>query len=377
MSKKKPEKTEQDELLKKLNDLKKKGGESNNTIEYQEIVDAYSGLDLDQDMLEYVVSALKDAEINVLNVPFNEPSIAELQRISEESYEGKGGEDSDEDYYDTDSLKMYMKEIRKYPLLDGNILERKKRERELAILIKNGDKDARLFLYHANLRLVVSIARQYNKRGVPLLDLIQEGNLGLLVALDKFDYRKGFNFATFATFWIRQSITAAIAQQSKAYRLPPKKYQQIVQLDKAKKRLVEKLQRDPTNKELAEEMGIKTSTLRILQSISEDAVSFFAPVGDEKGATIGDFIESDSDYVPQEQVIKAFNDGELKPALDSLSTLEKDVIIRSYGLFGERVWTLDEIAMEYHVTRERIRQIRRRALNWLFHNKHAINYSAN
>ncbi len=260
-----------------------------------------------------------------------------------------------------DPVKMYFKEIGKIPLLTAD------EERELAIRIEQGDDEARKKLCEANLRLVVSIARRYLNRGLSFLDLIQEGNLGLMKAVEKFDYTKGYKFSTYATWWIRQAITRSIADQARTIRIPVHMVETINKLIRIQRQLLQEYGREPTNEEVAKEMGITVEKVREIKKVSQDPVSLETPIGEEEDSHLGDFIADDDIPSPVDAAAYAMLQKQLREVLDTLSDREKKVLILRFGLDDGRPRTLEEVGKEFNVTRERIRQIEAKALRKLRH----------
>ena len=275
----------------------------------------------------------------------------------------------DKDLYDQllkevsmdDPVKMYLKDIGKVPLL------RPDEETELAKRMMEGDESAKRLLSEANLRLVVSIAKRYMGRGMHFLDLIQEGNLGLMKAVDKFDYQKGFKFSTYATWWIRQAITRAIADQARTIRIPVHMVETINKLVRISRRLLQELGREPTPEEVAVEMGITESRVREIQKIAQDPVSLETPIGEEEDSHLSDFIEDEASAAPTDAVSVTMLKEQLLGVLDTLTPREEKVLRLRYGLDDGRPRTLEEVGREFNVTRERIRQIEAKALRKLRH----------
>ena len=260
-----------------------------------------------------------------------------------------------------DPVRMYFKEIGKVPLLSAE------EERELAIRIEQGDEEAKKKLCESNLRLVVSIARRYLNRGLSFLDLIQEGNLGLIKAVEKFDYTKGYKFSTYATWWIRQAITRSIADQARTIRIPVHMVETINKLIRISRQLLQEYGREPTSEEIAKEMGISVEKVREIKKISQDPVSLETPIGEEEDSHLGDFIPDEDIPSPVDAAAYSMLQKQLREVLDTLSEREKKVLILRFGLDDGRPRTLEEVGREFIVTRERIRQIEAKALRKLRH----------
>ena len=260
-----------------------------------------------------------------------------------------------------DPVKMYLKDIGKVPLLLPE------EETELAKKMMEGDEMAKKMLSEANLRLVVSIAKRYMGRGMQFLDLIQEGNLGLMKAVEKFDYSKGFKFSTYATWWIRQAITRAIADQARTIRIPVHMVETINKLGRVSRKLLQELGREPTPDEIAKEMGVSEERVREIQKIAQDPVSLETPIGEEEDSHLSDFIEDEGSAAPTDAVSSAMLKEQLVGVLDTLTPREEKVLRLRYGLDDGRPRTLEEVGKEFNVTRERIRQIEAKALKKLRH----------
>ena len=260
-----------------------------------------------------------------------------------------------------DSVKMYLKDIGQVPLLTSE------EEKDLAERMSKGDEEAKKRLSEANLRLVVSIAKRYVGRGMQFLDLIQEGNLGLMKAVDKFDHTKGFKFSTYATWWIRQSITRAIADQARTIRIPVHMVETINKTGRVVRQLMQTLGREPTPAEIAEEMGVPEEKVIEIQKIAQDPVSLETPIGEEEDSHLGDFIEDNSAASPAEKAESRMLREQLLQVLDTLTPRENEVLLMRYGLRDGRPKTLEEVGKEFNVTRERIRQIEAKALRKLRH----------
>ncbi len=260
-----------------------------------------------------------------------------------------------------DPVKMYLKDIGRVPLLSSD------EEIELARLMQEGDESAKKRLSEANLRLVVSIAKRYVGRGMLFLDLIQEGNLGLMKAVEKFDYQKGFKFSTYATWWIRQSITRAIADQARTIRIPVHMVETINKLTRVSRELMQRNGREPSPEEIAEEMGVDVVRVREIQKIAQDPVSLETPIGEEEDSHLGDFIEDDKTQTPGDSVAFIMLKEKLLNVLDTLTPREEKVLRLRYGIDDGKPRTLEEVGREFNVTRERIRQIEAKALRKLRH----------
>ena len=260
---------------------------------------------------------------------------------------------------DDDSVRMYLREIGRIPLL------KTEEEVQLAKRIERGDKVAKKKLAEANLRLVVSIAKKYIGRGLSLLDLIQEGNTGLMRAVEKFDYKKGYKFSTYATWWIRQAITRAIADQARTIRIPVHMIETINKLIRVQRQLVQDLGREPTAEEIAQEMGLDVEKVEHIMKISQETVSLESPVGEEEDSKLGDFIEDDKNLSPEENTINQLLKGHVNEFLSELSPREQKILRMRFGLDDGRTHTLEEVGQEFGVTRERIRQIEAKSLQKL------------
>jgi RNA polymerase primary sigma factor len=291
------------------------------------------------------------AELDNAGVKINDPDLD-----SDDGDDGEGGEDVN---VVDDSVKMYLKEIGKIELLNAD------QERDIAQRMADGDEDAKEMLINSNLRLVVSIAKKYMNRGLSLLDLIQEGNIGLIKAVDKFDYTKGFKFSTYATWWIRQAITRAIADQARTIRIPVHMVETINKLTRVQRQLVQDLGREPTTEELAKEMSMEPAKIREIQKISQDPISIDKPVGEEEDSHLVDFISNDELAAPEEEVARILLKEDLIKALNSLTERERKVIELRFGLKDGIPMTLEQVGKKLGVTRERIRQIEAKAIRKL------------
>lgn len=345
-----------------LTALVKFAHEHNNTLDYTEINDFLKNVALDAEKLENIYEFLELQKIDVLR----ETSIQE--ESDEEGMEDELFEEEEEletDPFDPsllptdDTVKLYLKEIGSIPMLGPE------EEIEVARRMKAGDPDAKKRMVEGNLRLVVSVAKKHMNHGLSLLDLIQEGNIGLLKAAEKFDVDKGFRFSTYSTWWIRQAITRAIADQARVIRLPVHLIESANRLRKAQRRLMEELGREPRPEELAEELDMDVRKVRELMQASRDAASLDAAVGDEDDTTLEDFVADTKADSPEERTMQILLREEINKLLAELKEREREVIIMRYGLNGEKPQTLEEVGEHFHVTRERIRQIEAKALKRL------------
>ena len=351
-----------EKLVLLLEEAKKK----KNVLENQEILDFFRGEVLDPDKLDRIYDFLDNNNVDVLRVGeddeidpelFIEEDLDEEEEIDVEKIDlsvpdGIGVEDP---------VRMYLKEIGKISLLSTE------EEIELAKKMELGDEEAKKRLAEANLRLVVSIAKRYAGRGMQFLDLIQEGNLGLIMAVEKFDYRKGYKFSTYATWWIRQAITRAIADQARTIRIPVHMVETINRLIRASRQLVQELGREPTTEEIAARMDIPPERVREIRKISQDPVSLETPIGEEEDSHLGDFIQDENVAVPADQATFTLLHEQLMETLETLTEREQKVLKLRFGLDDGRPRTLEEVGKEFHVTRERIRQIEAKALRKLRH----------
>ena len=348
------------ELL--LEEAKKK----KNVLENREILDFFKGEILDPEKLDRIYDFLDNHHVDVLRTEeeddidpelfldeeSEEEEEAELEQLDLSVPEGVGVEDP---------VRMYLKEIGKIPLLTTD------QEIGLAKRMELGDQQAKKRLAEANLRLVVSIAKKYVGRGMQFLDLIQEGNLGLIKAVEKFDYRKGYKFSTYATWWIRQAITRAIADQARTIRIPVHMVETINRLIRTSRQLVQELGREPTAEEIAEKMDIPVERVREIRKISQDPVSLETPIGEEEDSHLGDFIQDEHVAVPADQATLTLLHEQLMEALSTLTEREQEVLRQRFGLDDGKPKTLEEVGKQFHVTRERIRQIVAKALRKLRH----------
>ncbi len=353
----------------KLNGLLKEAENKKNVLESREILDYFGKEAQDAGKFEQICDFLEKNHVDVLRVSEKEMQDLEKELLLEEiDDEAEMPVETDHQEMDApetsgvdDPVRMYLKEIGKIPLLSFE------EEIELAKRMEEGDTDAKERLAEANLRLVVSIAKRYSGRGMQLLDLIQEGNLGLIKAVEKFDYRKGYKFSTYATWWIRQAITRAIADQSRTIRIPVHMVETINRMIRTSRQLVQDLGREPTTEEIAEKMGISAERVEELRQISLEPVSLESPVGDEEDSHLGDFIQDENMAAPADEAAYSLLREQLEEVLDGLSEREKLVLKLRFGLEDGRPHTLEEVGKQFHVTRERIRQIEAKALRRLRH----------
>jgi len=334
-----------------------------NVLEYQEISDHFADLHLEEEQMDEILDALEKSGIDVLRITDDDDIPDEELLLSDEDEVDM--ENLDLSIPDgisiEDPVRMYLKEIGKVPLLSAE------EEIELAKRMENGDQEAKKRLAEANLRLVVSIAKRYVGRGMLFLDLIQEGNLGLIKAVEKFDYRKGYKFSTYATWWIRQAITRAIADQARTIRIPVHMVETINKLIRVSRQLLQELGREPTPEEISEEMGMPVDRVREILKISQEPVSLETPIGEEEDSHLGDFIQDDNVPVPAEAASFTLLREQLVEVLGTLTDREQKVLRLRFGLDDGRARTLEEVGKEFNVTRERIRQIEAKALRKLRH----------
>lgn len=351
---------------KKLKELLEFAKQKKNVLESQEIVEFFQDIDLDTNKLEKIYDFLEKQGIDILRFQKEkeaddlliEPDDADLEQ--EEDIENIDLSVPDTVGVD-DPVRMYLKEIGKVPLLTTE------QEVALAKRMGEGDEEAKKELAEANLRLVVSIAKRYVGRGMQFLDLIQEGNLGLIKAVEKFDYTKGYKFSTYATWWIRQAITRAIADQARTIRIPVHMVETINRLLRAQRQLVQDLGREPTLEELSKYMELPVARVREIQKISQEPVSLETPIGEEDDSHLGDFIQDENMPVPMDAAAFTLLREQLIEVLGSLTEREQKVLRLRFGLDDGRARTLEEVGKEFNVTRERIRQIEAKALRKLRH----------
>ena len=354
-----------EEFKSRLSALVEKG-QADKMLDYNDVIDTFKDMKLEEEKLDEVMNFLEISKIDVVRVKETEDDVPEeeLDAIVEE---GSDEVDPDLDLTVPDSVniedpvRMYLKEIGKVPLLTAD------EEIDLAKRMEEGDEDAKKRLAEANLRLVVSIAKRYVGRGMLFLDLIQEGNLGLIKAVEKFDYNKGFKFSTYATWWIRQAITRAIADQARTIRIPVHMVETINKLVRVQRQLLQELGREPTPEEVADRMDIPVERVREIIKISQEPVSLETPIGEEEDSHLGDFIQDDNVPVPADAAAFTLLKEQLTEVLGTLTEREQKVLRLRFGLDDGRARTLEEVGKEFEVTRERIRQIEAKALRKLRH----------
>ena len=351
-------------FLEKMNELVALGKKKKSILDVQEINDFFADMELSAEQMEKVFEYLEGHNIDVLRITADtdddvdiDNMIAEEEEVDMENIDLSVPEGVSIE----DPVRMYLKEIGKVPLLSAE------REIELAKRMEEGDEDAKKELAEANLRLVVSIAKRYVGRGMLFLDLIQEGNLGLIKAVEKFDYHKGYKFSTYATWWIRQAITRAIADQARTIRIPVHMVETINKLIRVSRQLLQELGRDPLPEEIAKELDMPVERVREILKISQEPVSLETPIGEEEDSHLGDFIQDDNVPVPAEAAAQTLLKEQLDEVLDTLTEREQKVLRLRFGMNDGRARTLEEVGKEFDVTRERIRQIEAKALRKLRH----------
>ena len=372
-----------------MNCLLERAKKQKNVVELQEIRDVFQNSPLTQAQLERIIAYLEEQKIDVLTMPdINaddiEDDVGEIDSLNdmdvfqkpdrignvqvtaeiEKGYE-KTAEESENSFTERgnaeDPVRMYLKEIGRIPLLSSE------EEIELAKRMEEGDEEAKKKLSEANLRLTVSIAKRYSGRGMQFLDLIQEGNLGLIKAGEKFDYRKGYKFSTYATWWIRQSITRAIADQARTIRIPVHMVETMNRVNRTSRRLLQEYGREPTPEEIAEAMNLPVERVLEISKISQEPVSLETPIGEEEDSHLGDFIQDEHIPVPADEAAHTLLREQLEKVMDTLSEREQKVLALRFGLEDGKPHTLEEVGREFQVTRERIRQIEAKALRKLRH----------
>ena len=352
------------------------GGIKTGYVTYKDILDSLSKFQLEVEKIEQIYDKIEELNIEITDRESVLPKYEEIIEVEEIDDDDDLSDDKDDDDDDDkmeikvpkgikvdDPVRMYLKEIGNIPLLT------QEEEIEIAKRIEAGSEEAKAELAEANLRLVVSIAKRYMGRGMPFLDLIQEGNLGLMKAVEKFEYKKGFKFSTYATWWIRQAITRAIADQARTIRIPVHMVETINKLLRVQRQLLQELGREPTPEEMAVELEMDVERVREIQKISQEPVSLETPIGEEEDSHLGDFIPDDDIPSPQDAATTTMLRDQLFQTLDLLSEREEKVIRLRFGLDDGKVRTLEEVGKVFDVTRERIRQIEAKALRKLRHPK--------
>ena len=347
----------------RLKDLLAVAKKKKNVLEYQEINEFFTDLTLEEEQFDKILETLEQNNVDVLRITEEDDVDDEEIILTEE-------DEVDVEHIDLsvpdgvsieDPVRMYLKEIGKVPLLSSD------EEIELAKKIELGDEEAKKRLAEANLRLVVSIAKRYVGRGMQFLDLIQEGNLGLIKAVEKFDYRKGYKFSTYATWWIRQAITRSIADQARTIRIPVHMVETINKLIRVSRQLVQDLGREPNPEEIAEQMDMPVERVREVLKISQEPVSLETPIGEEDDSHLGDFIEDDDSPAPHDAAAYTLLKEQLEEVMSTLTPREAKVLKLRFGLEDGKARTLEEVGRQFEVTRERIRQIEAKALRKLRH----------
>ncbi len=341
-------------IIKELIERGKKKG----SLTYKEIADTLEEIEIEADQIEKIYEMIESLGVEVTGDIEEPENLDDIEEVSPEEFLDLSVPDG---IAIDDPVRMYLKEIGRVPLLTNE------EEVELAIRVSGGDVDARKRLAEANLRLVVSIAKRYVGRGMLFLDLIQEGNLGLIKAVEKFDYEKGFKFSTYATWWIRQAITRAIADQARTIRIPVHMVETINKLIRVSRQLLQELGREPTHEEIAKEMGMSIDKVREITKIAQEPVSLETPIGEEEDSHLGDFIPDEDAPAPSEAASFLLLKEQLVNVLNTLTSREEKVLRLRFGLDDGRPRTLEEVGKEFNVTRERIRQIEAKALRKLRH----------
>ena len=340
-------------------DLVALGKKNDNVLTFEQLAEALKGLDIDNDSLDELYNTLMENGIEV--VAEEAESEGGISKEDEEENLVLSDEEITKDININDPVRMYLKEIGRISLLSSE------EELELSVKIANGDEAAKNVLAESNLRLVVSIAKRYVGRGLLFLDLIQEGNIGLMKAVEKFDYGKGYKFSTYATWWIRQAITRALADQARTIRVPVHMVETINKMARVQRQMTLELNREPSEEELAEKMGITVEKVREVMKISQDPVSLDTPIGEEDDSHLGDFIKDERSMSPEEYATNEILKEEIKNVLMTLQEREQEVLELRFGLVDGTSHTLEEVGKKFNVTRERIRQIEAKALRKLRH----------
>ncbi len=348
-------------LEERENNLIKKGKEKG-FITYEELADELKGLDIDNDSLDSLYSKIVENNIEVVAAADVDESSGSA-KITDKASEPiiLSDEDITKDININDPVRMYLKEIGRISLLSAE------EEMEISKRVAENDEEAKRILAESNLRLVVSIAKRYVGRGLLFLDLIQEGNIGLMKAVEKFDYDKGYKFSTYATWWIRQAITRALADQARTIRVPVHMVETINKMSRIQRQLTLELNREPSEEEIAAKMGVGVEKVREVLKISQEPVSLETPIGEEEDSHLGDFLKDESSLSPEEYTENEILKEEIKEVLMSLQAREQEVLELRFGLIDGTCHTLEEVGRKFNVTRERIRQIEAKALRKLRH----------
>ena len=356
------EENTQAKFLEKFKELLVFAKKKKNVLEFHELSEFFADMPLTEEQMEKLLEFLDQNGVDVLRITEDDVDDDDIILTEEDEVDVENIDLSvPEGVSIEDPVRMYLKEIGKVPLLSAD------EEIELAQRMETGDQDAKKRLAEANLRLVVSIAKRYVGRGMLFLDLIQEGNLGLIKAVEKFDYRKGYKFSTYATWWIRQAITRAIADQARTIRIPVHMVETINKLIRVSRQLLQELGREPSPEEIAEEMNMPVERVREILKISQEPVSLETPIGEEEDSHLGDFIQDDNVPVPADAAAFTLLKEQLVEVLGTLTEREQKVLRLRFGLDDGRARTLEEVGKEFKVTRERIRQIEAKALRKLRH----------
>ena len=333
-------------------------GQKKGYITFEQLAQALQGLDMDADTLDSLYNSFVEAGISVVT---EEDANQSDGGVKQEEVIVLNDEDLTKDVNINDPVRMYLKEIGRISLLSAE------EEMNLSIRVANGEEEARNILAESNLRLVVSIAKRYVGRGLLFLDLIQEGNIGLMKAVEKFDFGKGYKFSTYATWWIRQAITRALADQARTIRVPVHMVETINKMARIQRQMTLELNREPSDEELAKKMGISVEKVREVIKISQDPVSLETPIGEEDDSHLGDFIVDKTCLSPEEYATNEILKEEIKSVLSTLQPREQQVLELRFGLIDGTSYTLEEVGKRFNVTRERIRQIEAKALRKLRH----------
>ena len=338
-------------------------GKEKGFITYEQLAEELKGLEIDSDALDNLYNKLVENKVEVVAEADVDSSTGEARLKPKEETEEiiLNDEDITKDININDPVRMYLKEIGRISLLSST------EEMEISQRVAEGDEDAKRILAESNLRLVVSIAKRYVGRGLLFLDLIQEGNIGLMKAVEKFDYDKGYKFSTYATWWIRQAITRALADQARTIRVPVHMVETINKMSRVQRQLTLELNREPSEEEIAKKMGVGVEKVREVLKISQEPVSLETPIGEEEDSHLGDFLKDESSLSPEEYTENEILKEEIKEVLMSLQAREQEVLELRFGLIDGTCHTLEEVGKKFNVTRERIRQIEAKALRKLRH----------